>query len=456
MGNLEKVVMPVYRNILSMSQMNDRIEGTMELVEHLMKANEQVRKEVILLLPGPTMENLFVYLESMARLDSIVKNLSSSDLAYCKISIERANSALRDAQTKLQAAFHDWLVNCSQLRSSDDGNLIPAPLTPEMIAALSGIVNFFAGDSVKFAALIATWIDVRSNFLASSCEPLFVAAQNFEKKAGYVRGSHPLAKAYQSAKLLLENELVIGNQILPETAINPTFMRSAQIIRDLAVASVEVIVSKMKKAFARREYADQVYLIDAAESAYRAIGDQTQPNKNLPLQVLIPSVKMFSTSVASIFTDLYGEIKGTIPRALERSFTVPENATVYELTLVVVNVLKRMAEVDGPVLDAVLAQQLNGNWDGSLPESAFVAAEETVNHENTERYVSDILGGLETCLDVKSKTLRRPMQTLLFQLNNYNYIEKNLQALKGSFISESAIKRYDQIIDALVRSFTNR
>lgn len=52
MTSLERIVMPVYRNILNMSQVNDRIEGTIGLVEHLMKINEQVRKEVVILLPG--------------------------------------------------------------------------------------------------------------------------------------------------------------------------------------------------------------------------------------------------------------------------------------------------------------------------------------------------------------------------------------------------------------------
>jgi hypothetical protein len=52
MGQIERQVMPVYRNILTMSQMNSRIESTMEVVDHLMKTNEQVRKEVVILLPG--------------------------------------------------------------------------------------------------------------------------------------------------------------------------------------------------------------------------------------------------------------------------------------------------------------------------------------------------------------------------------------------------------------------
>ena len=52
MAALESIVMPVYRNILNMSQTNDRIEGTIDLVEHLIKINEQVRKEVVILLPG--------------------------------------------------------------------------------------------------------------------------------------------------------------------------------------------------------------------------------------------------------------------------------------------------------------------------------------------------------------------------------------------------------------------
>lgn len=52
MTSLERIVMPVYRNILNLSQTNDRIEGTINLIEHLIKINEKVRKEVVILLPG--------------------------------------------------------------------------------------------------------------------------------------------------------------------------------------------------------------------------------------------------------------------------------------------------------------------------------------------------------------------------------------------------------------------
>ena len=52
MTSLERIVMPVYRNILNLSQTNDRIEGTINLVEHLIKVNEKVRKEAVILLSG--------------------------------------------------------------------------------------------------------------------------------------------------------------------------------------------------------------------------------------------------------------------------------------------------------------------------------------------------------------------------------------------------------------------
>lgn len=252
-----------------------------------------------------------------------------------------------------------------------------------------------------------------------------------------------------------------------------TFNRSAQIVRDLAVTSVETMISKMKKTLARREYADQVYLVDATDSAYRAVfaAAAAAQSPSMPAQILQSAVKLLGISVASLFTDLFGEIKGTVPRALERPFVVSETATVYELTSIVMNVIKRMIEFDGPVLDATISQQHGGNWDGSLPdpvlaEMATDSEDKNKNknennkkktvYENTQRYISDILGALETCLDSKSKTLRRPMQTLLFQLNNYNYISQNVQGMVGSYISESAAKRYDQIIEALIRSFTNR
>jgi hypothetical protein len=253
--------------------------------------------------------------------------------------------------------------------------------------------------------------------------------------------------------------MLIG-QVQSEALISSLFARSAQIVRDLAVSSVEVIIGRMKKSLVRREYADQVYLVDAADSVYRAVFARHSPARAQPIRTLQPSVKLLGISVASLFTDLFGEIKGTIPRALERPFVIPETATVYELTSVVVNVIRRMTEFDGPVLDAIIGQQLSGNWDGSLPESVIaglsVAEPETGHHQNTNRFISDILGALETSLDNKSKSLRRPMQTLLFQLNNYNYIKNSLQVLLGSYISESASKRYDQIIEALIRSFTNR
>lgn len=208
----------------------------------------------------------------------------------------------------------------------------------------------------------------------------------------------------------------------------------------------------MKKSLQRREYADQVHLFEALAGSHVSLSSGT--SDQLAVQVLNPSVKFFATSVASILSDLFGEIKGTIPRAIERPFLVPENATVFELTSLIVNVLKRLAEY-GPVLESILTQQQTGNWDGSMQDIVV-----DCDLENSQRFFSDLLGALETSLDAKSKTLRKPMQTLLFQLNNYNYICKNLKLstgiLLGVLITDSIVKRYEQIIEALLRSFTNR
>lgn len=151
------------------------------------------------------MENLDIYLESLTRLAIIYNDLTRSDLSYCKISIERSSSALRDAQSKVQTAFHDWLAEASQITRNDEGETKPAPVSSECLSALSAIVRFFESDKAQFNALMDTWIEVRSNFLASYCEPFFVAAQSFEKKAGaYEKGSHPIAQAFKEAIQILE------------------------------------------------------------------------------------------------------------------------------------------------------------------------------------------------------------------------------------------------------------
>lgn len=514
MASLETIVMPVYRNILNMSQTNDRIEGTISLVEHLMKINEQVRKEVVILLPGyndtisccaflillcrPTCDNLEVYLDSLNGLESIHKELVASDLGHCRMSIEKAKSAIDDARRKLQNAFKDWLSethepedNSTNEQETHEPNI--AVLSPETIAALHRIVEFSLASPELFSSLISDWIETRSNYLAGICEASFSAAQAFEKDSGtYRRGTHPLPLAYDLARRLLEAEEVLMAKVWPGTAAGPTFLRSAQIVRDLAITTVESICSKMKRAVARREYADQVFLFEVIARCHRAVHANTQSgneggdtlsssSESFAVQILLPSLKFFTTNTASLLTDLIGEIRGTIPRALERPFTVPQNATVYELTSITVNVLKRL-EADGPVLEALLQGQASDNWDGSLTfidteaenakddttttndttndstitDNTLQKQKSTTKFTDTKRYFTDLLSSLETSIDAKSKTLRRPMQTLLFQLNNYNYLGKALVGIRNEFIDTGLLKRYDQIIDTLQRSFLTR
>ena len=338
---------------------------------------------------------------------------------------------------KLQAAFRSWLTN--------DESTTPEDLT----AALQTVVNFSLNSSTHFSALISDWIEIRSNYLAASCEPLFVQSQSFEKDpSGYQPGSHPLPAAFAQARSLLQSEEVFMANVWPTTAVGPTFLRSAQIVRDLAVTTVESIASKMKKALSRREYADQVYLFNVLGACYTAVHVEGTGD-SLAIQVLLPSLKYFITTTATLLTDLIGEIRGTIPRALERPFAVAQNATVYELTSITVNVLKRI-EKDDLVINAILAGQSTNNWDGTL--GSF----ELCDYSSIKRYFNDIIGSLESSIDAKSKTLRKPMQTLIFQLNNYNYLEKGLGQIKSELIDSSVMRRYEQIIEALKRSFFNR
>lgn len=413
---------------------------------------------------SPMIDNLMVYLDSITRLEAIHHDLTHSELAHCKISLERITAAISDARSKVEAAFRSWLteaklgfIGCT-VADSGSNESIPessqgAPETLDTIAqALQIIVNFSLNSPAHFSALIADWIEIRSNYLAGSCETLFVQAQSFEKADGkWIEGSHPLPRAFQHARSLLQAEELFMSKVWPTTAIGPTFLRSAQIVRDLAVSTVEGITGKMKKALSRREYVDQVYLFNVLGHSYTSVHVETTNESSLAVQVLLPSLKFFVTTTATLLTDLIGEIRGTIPRAIERPFTIPQNATVYELTSLTVNVLKRI-EKDSRVIDAILVGQSSNNWDGTLNT---LADPPSLTH--VQRYFSDILGSLESSIDAKSKTLRRPMQTLLFQLNNYNYLAKGVRAISNELVDAAVVgKRYEQIIEALKRSFINR
>ena len=410
-------------------------------------------------------DNLMVYLDSITRLEAIHHDLTHSELAHCNISLERITAAISDARSKVEASFRSWLTEAklqctggSVAESGSNESIPESTQTPETLdtiaQALQIIVNFSLNSPAHFSALIADWIEIRSNYLAGSCETLFVQAQSFEKADGkWIEGSHPLPRAFQHARSLLQAEELFMSKVWPTTAIGPTFLRSAQIVRDLAVSTVEGITGKMKKALSRREYVDQVYLFNVLGHSYTSVhlGDDSS---SLAVQVLVPSLKFFVTTTATLLTDLIGEIRGTIPRAIERPFTIPQNATVYELTSLTVNVLKRI-EKDSHVIDAILVGQSSNNWDGTLNTLADTSISANLAH--VQHYFADILGSLESSIDAKSKTLRRPMQTLLFQLNNYNYLAKGVRAINNELVDAAVVgKRYEQIIEALKRSFINR
>lgn len=416
------------------------------------------------------MENLLVYLDSITRLEAIHHELTHSDLSHCKISIERASAAITDSRAKIESAFRNWLneakvqagplvLQATEIGSnesiSDATNKSSVDLD-SLAQSLQTIVNFSLNSPGHFSALISDWIEIRSNFLASSCETLFAQAQAFEKDPNnYRSSSHPLPRAFDHARSLLQAEELFMTKVWPTTAVGPTFLRSAQIVRDLALSTVEGITGKMKKALNRREYVDQVYLFNVLSKSYTAVFTQAESvEASLAVQVLVPSLKYFVTTTATLLTDLIGEIRGTIPRALERPFAIPQNATVYELTSLAVNVLKRI-EKDELVVDAILQGQSTNNWDGTLYNNNLNATESN-DLSFIKRYFNDILGSLESSIDTKSKTLRRPMQTLLFQLNNYNYLAKGVGQIKNELVGHAVVKRYEQIIEALKRSFFNR
>ena len=255
-------------------------------------------------------DNLLVYLDSINRLEAIQQDLSHSDLSgNCKISLERTTVALEDARSKLQQAFRNWLTNISERKDEENSPGIVSDHDEKIPVALQTVVNFYLNSSANFSALISDWIEIRSNFLAASCESLFMQSQAFEKDpSGYQPGSHPLPLAFSHARSLLHSEELFMAKVWPSSAIGPTFLQSAQIVRDLALSTVECITGKMKKALARREYADQVFLFNVLGASYTETckdhhelesESQSQPQSDsessLSIQVLLPSLKYFVT-----------------------------------------------------------------------------------------------------------------------------------------------------------------
>jgi HPt (histidine-containing phosphotransfer) domain-containing protein len=248
-----------------------------------------------------------------------------------------------------------------------------------------------------------------------------------EVQGTYQKGTHPYLRTLSLVALMMEEEARFALQCLPSTT--PV----SAVLNDLAaewLAITQLICSIVQRSLDKRAFADQIFIFDLISSFAQLLQDSKSRGCNI-LELLHGSLGALASLGSAFLARLQQEIEqeGRQGSALP----TPTNATVFEQTSSLLNCMRRMVEYDG-VIEGLLGRLEQGEGPGVYNDATILALSDP-SHEVLPlmaSYYQQGLKWLEAAIEARAKTYRKPIQGLIFRLNNYRYIQR---VLSSSYIS---------------------
>lgn len=345
-------------------------------------------------------------------------------------------------------------INSNLATTTDKGN---EDDIPGGIAEKLSIISSHAKADI-FDQIVASYVDIRSKYQIKIIQILLRNIDIPVKGGSYLKGSHPFISAIREYFKLAEKEIILANRILPALIAADVSHRTMKHPTDLVHMSSEAIRSKISKGLQRHDFMDQIWIFDTIE----AFNDlYTGPPDNEQIRKLVKESIRVITAAGIDFLRQFADycaappgqvtVGGFSPWSSQPTVGVG-NATVCEMTSVLLQCLRRMPEYER-VIESLLSHWAQEGWDGLLG----VLPPSSENQPfSMALYIQDLLRGLEVGLGRQSQLYRRQITGTLFQLNNYNHIVKYLHSSTSSLSSLLTLEmeqKYEGVLASLIEEY---
>lgn len=389
----------------------------------------------------PTMENLEAYLGSIGRVQEAIDDLNKNNLGFCRVTVRRLETASGMAVEALAMKYKEWLTMASVVIDPAGQDSEIPELSPQLAANLKRIAEYSAGSEMH-GEVLGYYGEVRSNYLLHTLQVLF---RNVDApvKGTYQRATHPFIIAVREFFKLAQRETNFANQVLPKENVEEAVRKAINHPADLVKMSAETVATRVRKAVGKHEFVDQIWIFDVIEVFNDLwVGCEMANVK----EVIKPALISVTSSGVELLKELMDDVQGT--SRTTATLAASANATVFEQTSTLLNCLKRLLDYER-ILEALLSRWAHKDWDyvvGPIETESQVFA--------MALYYRDLLKGLEVIIEKYSHGYKKPMTSVLFQLNNYNYI---LHTFKSSTLSAMVTieeeQKYESIVDALLNEY---
>lgn len=381
----------------------------------------------------PTLESVHDFLGSLNKISESAADMGKRGLDFCQCTSKRMAQLTQVGLGRLLTGFQAWLQDAS--RPVDPRHLEQMGATlPEAAAEGLKVVAGFAAAAENpqiFQQLCECYVQVREEHLRRSLEGTFAGLQErlaSSSFTGYQKGTHPYLEALGLVRRMLQEEERFALQVMPTTDV------VARIVRRTAdewLTATQGICGALGRALDRGEYADHLYVFDLVERFAQAedAGALRGALKGL-------------TNAARVFLEKLRQDMETEGRQ-GSALPTPTNSTVFEQTSSLLNCLRRMVEYSA-VVEAVLGSDA----------SRDICVAELDYYGRMSAYYTEVLRWLETALDVRAKTYRKPLGSLVFRLNNYRYIQRAYTSSHiGALLPAASEEHYREVVQQLRDQF---
>lgn len=351
------------------------------------------------------------YCEALQSIQLARSELMALKLDNCKIIRDSLESLEREGEERLCLLFSELLQSCSEpidlMLIKQSGTAIELP-NETILNKLSLIVNQLS-NTERLARL---FVDVRGKYLALCIQSLL--SLTVASQASYQRGSHPVIiglRLVRDALAPIERQLC--DQVLP--TVPSLFERTLKPATTILQGYLSLVGRESLAACEgeRHLFLECIFLLDILEEVYRT----SQHSADLAncLQVCF-------SSLLDVCKQWFDGLDAVIGR---HQFKRPQNASIYEGTVIAMNCICKLADYD-TIAEAVLANAEDTRSARSNTSSASFLNPDSVMAVSF--YITELCKLAEDNFEATSKLYARSLESNVFLLNNYNFMIQTIKS----------------------------
>ncbi|CAO3682931.1 unnamed protein product [Umbelopsis ramanniana] len=429
---LEASILPIHRSTQNLTHLADNIDATLKSTESIVKCMDLPSKEEALILKGPDENNTLPYLQSIARLKEALEILVNSKLRATDRVTNHIKQLLKAGMLHMETLFRKWLSTSSipiDAKILDSGE--PPAMDSANVKRLSQLSTYLSSSETELGYVVdftKPYIEIRSTYLSKSMHALSQTAASADRQHSgvYDRGSAEFLKYMTCLTKMFSFEHDLATSLLA----NPV-QRTAALKGALATALADFATAgrSINAQVKRSSYQDVFIVFDILErfeTECFPILDKIMPRKEMDT-ILELMTAFRGTALRSIY-EFMEDVKGRKDAA---NPNLSNDGTVHELTSNTLSHLKRLWAWHD-IVEPILLILGNEGWNN--PVSSVQEQQPLSLKPNTDGRILlknlfvEAVDQLNITLQTKSKSYRKPALAIIFLLNNFNHVLRQIRS----------------------------